>query len=73
VLKIGLKAYFSKYAYKNTELKDFLAELDTAAKSLGIEEDLIVWSKTWLETSGVNILKCEYVEDGDSIKTFELH
>lgn len=73
VLRVGIKSYFAKYAYKNTELKDFIQEMDIAAKKVGITEDLVEWSKSWLETSGVNILKCEYVEEGDTIKTFELH
>jgi aminopeptidase N len=31
VLRDGLKSYFAKYAFSNTELKDFLAELGQAA------------------------------------------
>ena len=31
MMKQGLKTYFAKYSYKNTELKDFIAELDVAS------------------------------------------
>lgn len=41
VLREGLKTYFAKYKFKNTELKDFLTELDLAAKNTGIKEDLL--------------------------------
>lgn len=30
LLKEGLKTYFAKYAYKNTELSEFIAELALA-------------------------------------------
>ena len=37
ILKEGLKTYFKKYSFKNTELKDFIAELSLAALKLGLE------------------------------------
>ena len=37
LLKEGLKTYFKKYSFKNTELKDFIAELSLAALKLGLE------------------------------------
>ena len=36
ILKEGLKTYFNKYRFKNTELKDFIAELNDAAQRLGL-------------------------------------
>jgi aminopeptidase N len=30
ILKEGLKTYFAKYAFKNTQLKDFIAEMANA-------------------------------------------
>ena len=50
----GVSEYFKKHAFKNTELKDLLIELE---KTSGRE--LKSWSKLWLETAGVNTLKPE--------------
>jgi aminopeptidase N len=50
----GVSQYFKKHAFKNTELKDLLVELE---KTSGRE--LKSWSKLWLETAGVNTLKPE--------------
>jgi len=62
-MRDGLKSYFKKYAFKNTELIDFLNELGKAAKNLGIKENLVEWSHTWLRTSGINIITYEYEAD----------
>ena len=40
VLLEGIKTYFQKYSYKNTELKDFIAELSAAATKLGLDKEL---------------------------------
>ena len=54
----GVQAYFKKYAEKNTELKDFMAEL-SAAYGSSLED----WQKQWLQTASLNTvgvaLKCE--------------
>ncbi|MEO6821475.1 MAG: aminopeptidase N, partial [Candidatus Nanopelagicales bacterium] len=52
----GLRSYFTKYAWGNTTLSDLLAELE-----LSSGRDLTEWSRTWLETSGVNLLRPELV------------
>ena len=36
ILKEGLKTYFNKYKFKNTELRDFIAELNDASQRLGL-------------------------------------
>ena len=54
----GLRAYFTKYAYGNTELKDLLAELELASG-----RELTTWSQEWLQTSGVNTLRPRFVVD----------
>jgi aminopeptidase N len=43
LLKEGLKTYFAKYSFKNTQLKDFIAEMADAQKRLGVvpEVDLV--------------------------------
>jgi aminopeptidase N len=56
ILREGLKTYFAKYAFKNTQLKDFIAEMANAQKSLGVmlNVDLVQWSESWLKTAGCN-------------------
>lgn len=48
----GLRAYFRKHAWGNTELKDLLTELEATSG-----RDLTTWSGLWLETAGVNLLR----------------
>ena len=62
-MRDGLKSYFKKYAFKNTELIDFLNELGKAAKNLGLKEDLVQWSQTWLKSSGINIISYNFEAD----------
>ncbi|MEJ7756926.1 MAG: aminopeptidase N [Nocardioidaceae bacterium] len=54
----GLRTYFDKYAYGNTELADLLAELEGASG-----RDLSAWSTEWLQTSGVNTLRVRLETD----------
>ena len=54
--------YFKKYEWQNTTLPDFVGCFDEAYrasgdKSLGADFDLVAWSDTWLNTSGVNTLE----------------
>ncbi len=57
----GVREYFSKYAWDNTELSDLMAELEKASG-----RDLDEWGRLWLETAGVNTLAPELTvgEDG---------
>ncbi|HET7303132.1 MAG TPA: aminopeptidase N, partial [Segeticoccus sp.] len=48
----GLRAYFAQHAWGNTTLADLLEELERTSG-----RDLATWSKTWLETAGVNTLR----------------
>lgn len=48
----GLKKYFAKHAYGNTVLKDLLVELEATSG-----RDLTSWTKTWLQTAGVNTFR----------------
>ena len=57
----GLKNYFEKHAWKNTELKDLLIEL---SNSSGRELDS--WSKIWLESSGATLLRPEIEVDANN-------
>ena len=56
----GLRKYFAKHAYKNTELSDLITELEVASG-----KDLTAWVGTWLRTAGVNTLRPIVELDGD--------
>lgn len=57
----GLHSYFTKHAWKNTELSDLLTELEATSG-----RDLSTWTQEWLQTSGVNLLRphIEIAPDG---------
>ncbi|MFF0108732.1 aminopeptidase N [Streptomyces hirsutus] len=55
----GVQAYFKRHAYGNTRLSDLLGALE---KTSG--RDLSTWSKKWLETAGINVLRPEIKTDG---------
>ena len=65
ILKEGLKTYFAKYSFKNTQLKDFIAEMADAQKRLGVEPevDLAAWSESWLKTAGCALISLDYEAD----------
>jgi aminopeptidase N len=63
----GVSDYFKKHAFKNTELKDLLKELENQSG-----RDLTQWSKLWLETAGVNTLRPELVEKEGVIESFAI-
>jgi len=56
----GLRKYFAKHAYKNTELSDLISELEATSG-----KDLTPWVATWLRTAGVNTLRPVIELDGD--------
>lgn len=60
----GLKNYFEKHAWKNTELKDLLSELSIASG-----RELDSWSKIWLESSGATLLRPEIEVDANNLIT----
>lgn len=64
----GVREYFRKHAWKNTELSDLMTELEKASG-----RDLDQWGKLWLETAGVNTLKPELAVDAaGNISTFAI-
>jgi len=69
VMRQGLQTYFHKYRFSNTVLNDFLTELGKAAQNLGIKENLVEWSYSWLKSSGINIISYEYDVDEENIIT----
>ena len=60
----GVREYFAKHAWSNTELPDLLRELEAASG-----RDLSGWGAAWLETAGVNTLKAEMATDDDGVIT----
>ncbi|MFI1519579.1 aminopeptidase N [Kitasatospora cineracea] len=50
----GVRAYFKRHAWGNTRLADLLGALEEASG-----RDLKTWSKAWLETAGINVLRPE--------------
>ncbi|MEU4656720.1 aminopeptidase N [Streptomyces sp. NPDC023723] len=48
----GVQAYFKRHAYGNTRLSDLLGALEETSG-----RDLRSWSKAWLETAGINVLR----------------
>ena len=66
ILKEGLKTYFKKYAFKNTELKDFIAELSLAATKLGLQVNFREWSDNWLSKPGCAEIKLDFNHDANS-------
>ena len=66
----GIQTYFSEYAFKNTELSDFIRHMSQAAKELKIEIDLEAWATVWLKTPGCNIIWHDIEEKDGKIKKF---
>ncbi|QQN79383.1 aminopeptidase N [Streptomyces sp. XC 2026] len=60
----GVQAYFKRHAWGNTRLTDLLSALEeTSGRDLG------AWSKAWLQTAGINVLRPEFTVDGDGAIT----
>ncbi|MFE6098639.1 aminopeptidase N [Streptomyces laurentii] len=60
----GVQAYFKRHAYGNTRLADLLGALEETSG-----RDLKAWSKAWLETAGINILRPELETDENGALT----
>ncbi|MFF2506150.1 aminopeptidase N [Streptomyces sp. NPDC058067] len=48
----GVQAYFKRHAFGNTRLSDLLGALEETSG-----RDLTAWSKAWLQTAGINVLR----------------
>lgn len=64
----GLRSYFRKHAFGNSEFTDLLAALEeTSGRELGS------WAEEWLRTSGVNTLSPEFeVDDAGRFTSFRV-
>jgi aminopeptidase N len=60
----GIRAYFKKHAWGNTELPDLLVELELASG-----RNLKDWTERWLQTAGVNTLRPEVVIENGVYKS----
>ncbi|NEE11629.1 aminopeptidase N [Streptomyces sp. SID7499] len=60
----GVQAYFKAHAFGNTRLSDLLGALEETSG-----RDLKSWSKAWLETAGINVLRPEVETDSDGVVT----
>lgn len=63
----GVKKYFRKHEYGNTELGDFLAPLEEASG-----RDLKAWSGEWLEKAGVNTLSAAFETEAGHFTSFSI-
>ncbi|MFR0352631.1 aminopeptidase N [Streptomyces sediminimaris] len=60
----GVQAYFKRHAYGNTRLSDLLGALEETSG-----RDLKTWSKKWLQTAGINVLRPEIETDAHGVVT----
>jgi aminopeptidase N len=64
----GVRTYFKRHAWGNTELPDFLGALEETSG-----RDLSAWSAEWLETTGVNTLRASFdIGEGGAFTSFDL-
>ncbi|HEX5565994.1 MAG TPA: aminopeptidase N [Streptomyces sp.] len=60
----GVQTYFKRHAWGNTRLTDLLDALEETSG-----RDLRAWSKAWLETAGINVLRPEITTDEQGVIT----
>ncbi|MGI5139995.1 MULTISPECIES: aminopeptidase N [unclassified Streptomyces] len=60
----GVQAYFKQHAFGNTRLSDLLGALEETSG-----RDLKTWSKKWLETAGINVLRPAVETDENGVIT----
>ncbi|MFF3345173.1 aminopeptidase N [Streptomyces sp. NPDC002779] len=60
----GVQAYFKAHAFGNTRLSDLLGALEETSG-----RDLKSWSKAWLETAGINVLRPQIETDAEGLIT----
>ena len=60
----GCKAYFKKFPWQNTELKDFMQCLNEAVQG----QDLLEFSDIWLKNSGCNKIDSEFVYNDTGVE-----
>lgn len=68
----GIKTYFAEYSFKNTKIEDFIKHMSLAATKVGIPGDFVAWCKTFLNTSGANIIWHDIEEEDGKITKFSV-
>ncbi|MGH2785385.1 MAG: aminopeptidase N [Actinomycetota bacterium] len=63
----GLRTYFRRHEYGNTDLSDFLTALEESSG-----RDLHAWAKEWLQTAGVNTLRPRLEGSGGAFRSVEV-
>jgi aminopeptidase N len=63
----GVRTYFRRHEYANTELTDFLTALEQASG-----RDLKSWSKEWIETAGLNTIAADFETRDGKFSSFAL-
>lgn len=57
------RRYFSRHAFGNAQLEDFLAVLEEVTG-----KDMRAWATAWLQTSGIPVLSTELTETGVAVR-----
>ena len=64
----GVRTYFDRHAWGNTELSDLLSTLEETSG-----RDLSSWAKEWLETAGLNTIRAGFeVDDEGRFTSFDI-
>lgn len=63
----GVRAYFDKHAFGNTQLPDLLAELEVASG-----RNLSFFTSQWLQTAGVNTVAGDWDETDGTFRRFAI-
>ena len=63
----GLREYFKKYEWSNTELNDFLECMEKSSKT-----NLKKWFESWIKTTGVNSITPEISLKDGKISSFKI-
>ena len=69
VLTRGMKDYFNRFAFKNTQLSDFIHCLQKAQDEVGESEvNIQAWTDNWLTKAGANEISIDFSSLDDSGK-----
>lgn len=63
----GVQLYFKTHAYKNTQLSDFIAALQTQT-----DKDLSFWADRWLKQSGTDQVEASWTCEAGRLKALKL-
>ncbi len=58
----GVRDYFAEHRWGNATLRDFLAPLERHSG-----RDLAMWTREWLQTAGMNVLRADIASTADSM------